>query len=78
MIRKILKHLGLREVNCKSQPTANAPSVNVFPAYDQQLGSSADDPSSLMKLRRTGPTSHLMLRQTGYIIAPDYLVEAFF
>ena len=43
VIRKILKHLGLWQVKCKPQPTANAPPVDVFPECDHQLGSSADD-----------------------------------
>jgi hypothetical protein len=43
VIRKILNHLGLWQVKCKPQPTANALSIDVFPAYDEQPGSCADD-----------------------------------
>jgi hypothetical protein len=36
---------------------------------------SADDPASLLILRRTSAISLLMLRQTGYIIDVDYPIE---
>ena len=42
-VRKILEHLGLWQVKCNPQPTANARPIDVFPACNQQLGSSADD-----------------------------------
>jgi hypothetical protein len=43
VIKKILKHLGLWEVKRKPLPRANAPPVDVFPAYDDQPGPCADD-----------------------------------
>jgi hypothetical protein len=43
VIKKILKHLGLWDVKRKPQPVANAPPIDVFPAYDEQPGPSADD-----------------------------------
>jgi len=36
---------------------------------------SADDPASLLILRRKGAISLLMLRQTGYLIDVDYPIE---
>jgi len=41
--KKILKHLDLWDVKPKLRPTANAPSIDVFPAYDEQPGPSAND-----------------------------------
>ncbi len=41
--KKILKHLGLWAVKRKPQPVANAPPIDVFPAYDEQPGPSSDD-----------------------------------
>ena len=52
VIKKILKHLGLWEVKRKPLPRANAPPVDVFPAYDDQPGPCADDPPSVWILRR--------------------------
>jgi len=43
VIKKILKHLGLWDIKRKLRPVANAPSIDVFPAYDEQPGPSADD-----------------------------------
>ena len=43
VIRKILKHLGLWDIKRKPPPLANAPPIDVFPAYDQQPAPSADD-----------------------------------
>ena len=43
ILKKILKHLGLWDVKRKPRPVANAPSIDVFHAYDQQPGPSADD-----------------------------------
>ena len=43
MMKKILKHLGLWDVKRKPRPVANAPPTDVFPAYDEQPGPSADD-----------------------------------
>jgi hypothetical protein len=43
VIKKILKHLGLWDVKRKPRPTANAPPIVVFPAYDEQPGPSTDD-----------------------------------
>ena len=43
VLKKILKHLGLWDVKRKPQPVANAPPIDVFHAYDQQPGPSADD-----------------------------------
>ncbi len=40
VIKKILKHLGLWDVKRKPRPTANAPPIDVFPAYDEKPGSS--------------------------------------
>jgi hypothetical protein len=44
VMKKILKHLGLWEVKRKLPRTvANAPPIDVFPAYDEQPGPSSDD-----------------------------------
>ena len=43
VMKKILKHLGLWDVKRKPRPVANAPPIDVFPAYDEQPGPSADD-----------------------------------
>lgn len=43
VIKKILKHLGLWEIKRKPRPVANAPPIDIFPAYDQQPGPSAHD-----------------------------------
>ena len=61
VIKKILKYLGLWDVKRKHRPVANAPPIDVFPAYlpvrrtqtgDEQPGPSADDPPSVWILRR--------------------------
>jgi hypothetical protein len=39
--------------------------------YDESSVPSADDPASLLILRRTGAISLLMLRRTGYLIDAD-------
>ena len=49
--KKILKHLGLWDVKRKPRPVANAPPIDVFPAYDEQPEPSADDPASLLSPR---------------------------
>ena len=41
--KKILQHLGLWDVKRKPRPVANAPPIDVFPAYDEQPGPSAGD-----------------------------------
>ena len=43
VIKKILKHLGLWDVKRKPRPLANAPPIDVFPAYDDPPGPGADD-----------------------------------
>jgi len=43
VIKKILMHLGLWNVKRKPNPLANAPPINIFPAYDDQPGPSADE-----------------------------------
>ena len=43
VMKKILKHLGLWDVKRKPRPVANAPPIDVFHAYDEQPGPSADD-----------------------------------
>ena len=43
VIKKILKHLGLWIIKRKPRPVANAPPIDVFPAYDEQPGPSMDD-----------------------------------
>jgi len=43
VIKKILKHLGLWDAKRKPRPVANAQPIDVFPAYDEQPGPSADD-----------------------------------
>jgi len=47
-----LKHLGLWDVKRKPRPTANAPSIDAFPIYDEQPGASADDPPINTKMWR--------------------------
>ena len=67
IIKKILKHLDLWEVGRKPPPRANGPPTETIIIYDESSAPSADDPASLLTLRRT-----------GYIIDPDYPVEAYF
>jgi hypothetical protein len=43
VIKKILKHLGLWDIKRKPSPRANAPPIDVFPAYDQTPVPTADD-----------------------------------
>jgi len=43
VIKKILSHFGLWNVKRKPRPLANAPPINVFPAYDDSPGPGADD-----------------------------------
>ena len=43
VLKIILKHLGLWDVKRKPRPVANAPPIDIFPAYDEQPGPSADD-----------------------------------
>jgi hypothetical protein len=43
VIKEILKHLGLWETKREPRPVANAPPIDIFPAYDQQPAPSADD-----------------------------------
>jgi HrpA-like RNA helicase len=43
VIKKILKHLDLWEIKRKPRPIANAPPIEVFPAYDEQPVPSVDD-----------------------------------
>jgi hypothetical protein len=43
VIKKILKHLGLWDIKRKPFPRANAPPIDVFPAYDQPPAPTADD-----------------------------------
>ena len=43
VIKKILKHIGLRDVKRKPRPTASTPPINSFPIYDEQPVTSADD-----------------------------------
>ena len=62
IVKKILKHLGLWEVNppevwrVKPRPVANAPPSDLFPAYDEQPGPCVDD----------------------YLTDPNYPAEAYF
>jgi hypothetical protein len=42
-IKKILKHLALWDVKRKPCPMANAPPIDVFPAYNEQPGPSTYD-----------------------------------
>ena len=50
-IKKILKHLDLGEVKRKPHPMANAPPIDVFPAYYEQPGPSTDDYTCLRRIR---------------------------
>jgi len=43
VIKKILKHLDLWDVKRKPRPTANAPPIDIFPAYDRSPAPTADD-----------------------------------
>ncbi len=43
VIKKILKHLELWDIKRKPRPLANAPPIDVFPAYDQSPAPTADD-----------------------------------
>jgi len=43
VIKKILQHLSLWDVKRKPRPGANASPIEIFPAYDEQPGLSADD-----------------------------------
>ncbi len=50
--KKILKHLDLWDVKRKPPPRANGPPTETIIMYDQSPAPSADDPPSLMMLRR--------------------------
>ncbi len=52
LVKKILKHLGLWDVKRKPLPRTNGPPVETFIIYDELPAPSADDPPSLMMLRR--------------------------
>ena len=43
VMKKILKHLSLWDVKRKPRPVANAPPIDVFPAYDEQPEPSSDE-----------------------------------
>lgn len=43
VIKKILEHLDLWDVKRKPPPTANAPPIDIFPAYDRSPAPTADD-----------------------------------
>ena len=43
VIKKILKHVDLWHVGRKPRPVAHAPPIDIFPAYEEQSGPSADD-----------------------------------
>jgi hypothetical protein len=47
------------------------PPTEAIIIYDESSVPSADDPASLLILRRTGAISLLMLRRTGYLIDAD-------
>jgi len=42
-MQKILKHLGRWNIKRKPSPRANAPPIDVFPAYDQPPAPTAED-----------------------------------
>ncbi len=66
LVKKILEHLDLWDVKRKPPPCANGPPPETFIIYDESSLPSADDPASLLKLRRT-----------GYIIDADYPIETY-
>jgi len=43
VIKKILQHLGLWDVKRKPRPVAHGPPIDIFPAYEDPPGPSADD-----------------------------------
>ena len=77
IIKKILKHLGLWDVKHKPPARANGPPTESFIIYDESSSPGADDPASLLILRRTGAISLLMLRRTGYLMDADYPIETY-
>jgi len=52
IIKKILKHLNLWDVKRKPPPRANDPPTESFIVYDVSSSPSADEPPSLLWLRR--------------------------
>ena len=70
-MKKILELLDSWDVKRKPPPRVNGPPTESFIIYDESSSPSADDPASLLILRRTGAISLLMLRRTGYLIDAD-------
>ncbi len=64
LVKMILKHLSLWDVKHKPPARANGPPPEAFIFYDESSSPSADDPASLLKIRRT-----------GYIIDADYPID---
>ena len=53
LVKKILKHLDLWDVKRKPSPRANGPPPEAFIICDESSSPGPDDPTSLLKLRRT-------------------------
>jgi len=81
VMKKILKHLGLWDVKRKPQPVANAPPIEVFPAYNEQPGPRADDYIADPDLCASGalPCRSLLLknlrREEGHLISNIYYFQ---
>ncbi len=52
LVKKILKHLSLWDVKHKPPARAHGPPTEAFIIYDECSSPSADDPPSLLMLRR--------------------------
>jgi hypothetical protein len=52
LVKKILKHLGLWDVKRKPTPRANGPPSQAFIIYDESSSPGADNPPSVLLLRR--------------------------
>ena len=57
IVKKILQHLDLWDVKRKPPPRSNDPPTESFIIYDETSSPGADDPASLLILRRTGAIS---------------------
>ncbi len=77
VMKKILKHLALWDVRRKPLPVANAPPIDVFPAYDEQPGPSTDDYTTNPRITLQRPifkNTH-SCSQTSYIQNSGFLAN---
>ena len=69
--------LGAKQDHLRAPIRRRRGPTESFIIYDESSSPGADDPASLLILRRTGAISLLMLRRTGYLIDADYPIETY-